>query len=67
MKGIHRKGLKMYTTEIKSVKLLIDEWQLFALEEILNTVRHDYPTEWASRPYYEELRQYIKAKVVEVL
>ena len=67
MKGIHRKGLKMNTTEIKLVKLLIDEKQLFALEEILNTVRHDYPTEWASRPYYEELRQYLKAKVVEVL
>ena len=67
MKGIHRKGLKMNTTEIKSVKLLIDEKQLFALEEILNTVRHDYPAEWASRTYYEELRQYLKAKVLEVL
>jgi hypothetical protein len=67
MKGIHRKGLKMNATEIKSVKLVIDEKQLFALEEILNTVRHDYPTEWASRPYYEELRQYLKVKVLEVL
>ena len=67
MKGIHRKGLKMNTTEIKLVQLLIDEKQLYALEEILNTVRHDYPTEWASRSYYEELRQYLKAKVVETL
>ena len=57
----------MNTTEIKSVHLVIDEKQLFALEEMLNTVRHDYPTEWASRTYYEELRQYLKAKVVEVL
>ena len=57
----------MNTTEIKSVKLLIDEKQLFALEEMLNTVRHDYPDEWASRTYYEELRQYLKAKVLEVL
>ena len=57
----------MNATEIKSVKLVIDEKQLFALEEILNTVRHDYPTEWTSRPYYEELRQYLKVKVLEVL
>ena len=57
----------MNTTEIKLVKLLIDEKQLFALEEMLNTVRHDYPAEWASRTYYEELRQYLKAKVLEVL
>ena len=67
MKGIHRKGLKMNTTEIKSVHLVIDEKQLFALEEMLNTVRHDYPSEWASRTYYEELRQYLKAKVLEAL
>jgi uncharacterized LabA/DUF88 family protein len=67
MKGIHRKGLKMNTTEIKSVHLLIDVKQLFALEEILNTIRHDYPTEWASRSYYEEMRQYLKTKVLEVL
>ena len=57
----------MNTTEIKLVQLLIDQKQLYALEEILNTVRHDYPTEWASRSYYEELRQYLKAKVVETL
>jgi hypothetical protein len=57
----------METIEIKSVQLIIDEKQLFALEEILNTVRHDYPTEWASRTYYEELRQYLKAKVMEIL
>ena len=57
----------MNTTEIKSVYLVIDEKQLFALEEMLNTVRHDYPSEWASRTYYEELRQYLKAKVLEVL
>jgi hypothetical protein len=57
----------MNTTEVNSVKLVIDEKQLFALEEMLNTVRHDYPTEWASRPYYEELRQYLKTKVLEVL
>jgi len=57
----------MNTTEVNLVKLVIDEKQLFALEEMLNTVRHDYPTEWASRPYYEELRQYLKTKVLEVL
>lgn len=57
----------MNMTEVKSVKLLIDEKQLFALEEILNTIRHDYPTEWASRSYYEELRQYLKTKVLEIL
>ena len=57
----------MKTAEIKSVQLIIDEKQLFALEEMLNTVRHDYPAEWASRTYYEELRQYFKAKVLEVL
>jgi hypothetical protein len=57
----------MNTTEIKSVHLLIDVKQLFALEEILNTIRQDYPTEWASRSYYEEMRQYLKAKVLEVL
>ena len=57
----------MNTTEIKSVHLLIDVKQLFALEEILNTIRHDYPTEWASRSYYEEMRQYLKTKVLEVL
>ena len=57
----------MNTIEIKSVQLLIDEKQLYALEEILNTIRHDYPTEWASRSYYEELRQYLKAKVMETL
>lgn len=57
----------MNTTEVDLVKLVIDEKQLFALEEMLNTVRHDYPTEWASRPYYEELRQYLKTKVLEVL
>jgi hypothetical protein len=67
MKGIHRKGLKMINTEVSIINLVIDEKQLFALEEILNTVRHDYPSEWASRPYYEELRQYLKAKVLEVL
>jgi len=67
MKGIHRKGLKMNATEVKLINLVIDEKQLFALEEILNTVRHDYPSEWASRLYYEELRQYLKAKVLEVL
>jgi len=57
----------MNRTEIKSVHLLIDVKQLFALEEILNTIRHDYPTEWASRSYYEEMRQYLKTKVLEVL
>ena len=57
----------MINTEVNLVNLVIDEKQLFALEEILNTVRHDYPTEWASRPYYEELRQYLKVKVLEVL
>jgi hypothetical protein len=57
----------METIEIKSVQLIIDEKQLFALEEILNTVRHDHPTEWAGRSYYEELRQYLKAKVMEIL
>jgi uncharacterized LabA/DUF88 family protein len=67
MKGIHRKGLKMINTEVKAVNLVIDVKQLFALEEILNTIRHDYPTEWASRSYYEELRQYLKVKVLEVL
>jgi hypothetical protein len=54
-------------TEVKPVNLIIDVKQLFALEEILNTIRHDYPTEWASRLYYEELRQYLKVKVLEVL
>ena len=57
----------MINTEVSIINLVIDEKQLFALEEILNTVRHDYPSEWASRPYYEELRQYLKAKVLEVL
>jgi hypothetical protein len=67
MKGIHRKGLKMNTTEIKTVKLLLDENQICALESLLNTVRADYPEEWSSRTYYEELRQYVKAKVQEIL
>jgi len=67
MKGIHRKGLKMNATEVKTVKLLLDENQICALEALLNTVRHDYPEEWASRAYYEELRQYVKAKVLEIL
>ena len=61
------KGHKMNTTEIKSVKLILDENQICALEALLNTVRADYPEEWSSRSYYEELRQYIKAKVMEVI
>jgi hypothetical protein len=61
------KGHKMNTTEIKSVKLILDENQICALEALLNTVRADYPEEWFSRSYYEELRQYVKAKVLEVI
>ena len=57
----------MNATEVKTVKLLLDENQVCALEALLNTVRHDYPVEWASRSYYEELRQYVKAKVLEIL
>jgi len=57
----------MNTTEIKTVKLLLDENQICALETLLNTVRADYPEEWSSRTYYEELRQYVKAKVQEII
>jgi hypothetical protein len=57
----------MNATEVKTVKLLLDENEICALEALLNTVRHDYPEEWASRPYYEGIRQYVKAKVQEVI
>lgn len=57
----------MNTTQIKTVKLLLDENQICALEALLNTVRADYPEEWSSRTYYEELRQYVKAKVQEII
>ena len=57
----------MNATDIKTVKLLLDENQICALESLLNTVRADYPEEWSSRTYYEELRQYVKAKVMEIL
>ena len=57
----------MNATEVRTVKLLLDENEICALEALLNTVRHDYPEEWASRPYYEEIRQYVKAKVQEVI
>jgi hypothetical protein len=67
MKGIHRKGLKMNNTEIKTVKLVIDENQLCLLDTLISTVRADYPSEWGSRTDYEELRQYVKAKVMEIL
>ena len=61
------KGHKMNTEEVKSVQLILDENQICALEALLNTVRFDHPEEWSSRTYYEELRQYVKAKVLEVI
>ena len=67
MKGIHRKGLKMNEIELKTVQLILDENAICVLDSLMNTIRHDYPSEWGSRSDYEALRQYIKTKVMEVI
>ena len=57
----------MNDIQLKTVKLILDENQICVLDTIMNTIRYDYPSAWASRSDYEELRQYIKSKVEEVI
>ena len=57
----------MNRTEVKLVTLTIDENQLCMLDTLISTVRAEHRSEWASRTDYEELRQYVKSKIQEIL
>jgi hypothetical protein len=57
----------MNDIELKTVHLILDENAICVLDTLMNTIRHDYPSEWGSRSDYEALRQYIKTKVMEVI
>ena len=57
----------MKDVKLKTVELILDENQICVLDTLMSTVRHDHPSEWGSRDDYEQLRQYIKSKVMEVI
>ena len=57
----------MNDVKLKTVELILDENQICVLDTLMSTVRHDHPSEWGSRDDYEQLRQYIKSKVMEVI
>jgi len=57
----------MNDRKLKTVQLILDENEICVLDTLINTIRHDYPSEWASRSDYEQIRQYIKTKVMEVI
>ena len=62
-----RKGKMNSQIEIKNVRLSLDENQVCLLDTLIETVKADYPSEWANNSMYEEIRQIIKSKVMEII
>ena len=54
-------------TEIKNVRLALNKNQVCALDTLIETVKADYPNDWANNSMYEEIRQIIKSKVMEII
>ena len=54
-------------TQIKDVRLSLNENQVCALDTLIETVKADYPNDWANNSMYEEIRQIIKSKVMEII
>ena len=54
-------------TEIKDVRLSLNENQVCVLDTLIETVKADYPNDWANNSMYEEIRQIIKSKVMEII
>ena len=52
----------MNVVEDTRFQLLIEERGAKSVEILLNRMREEYPADWAKRPHYEELLQYVKAK-----
>lgn len=55
------------TKELKKVQIELDENQLCLLDTLIATVRADYKMIWADNSMHEDIRQIIKAKIVEIL
>jgi hypothetical protein len=50
-------------TEKTSFQLLLAERGPKALEILLNKIRTEYPIDWARRPEYKQLLEYVQTKV----